>query len=182
MEHRLRGKGGRPWAPPTLVCHWSGRHRGAWVPDPGCLAQRAHRAEPMLTTSSRAAAHHKTSTGKRRLRYHTRASSTGHGMCAAHHTCRVSVANGQPAPRRCYAPVIGTLGHCSPAGGSATTGQPYPAGSARTMRGATVQDGEPPSSKCHTPAGTCRQWGQQQPSAPQLRKTTIVVGPTCHSP
>ena len=31
-------------------CHWSGRHRGAWVPDSGCLAQRAHRAESMLTT------------------------------------------------------------------------------------------------------------------------------------
>ena len=99
-----------------------------------------------ILLASRAAAHRKTNTDKgRRLRYHTRASSTGQGVCAAHHHRRVSVASGQPAPRRCCAPVVDTLGHWSPAGSSATNGQhpcrqckhpnsnrrPHPAGTTR---------------------------------------------------
>ena len=43
---------------------------------------------------------------------------------AGHHTRRVSVANGQPAPGRWYSPVVGTPGHRNRAGGSATNGQP----------------------------------------------------------
>ena len=54
---------------------------------------------------------------------------TGQGKCAAPHSGRVSVANGQPAPRRRYAPRIDTQGHWSghwSRRGSATNGQPYP--------------------------------------------------------
>ena len=93
VEQRLQEKGGptgllgslgpHPWLfeagqPNHHPCHWSGRQQGSsWVPDPGCLAQRAHRAGPILTTSevlgsfpwlfvpilaSRIAAHRKAST------------------------------------------------------------------------------------------------------------------------
>ena len=36
---------------PPLLTATSVTSRGAWVPAPGCLAQRAHWAEPLLTTS-----------------------------------------------------------------------------------------------------------------------------------
>ena len=34
--------------PTARACHRSGRQRSSWVPDPGCLAQRAHRAGPIF--------------------------------------------------------------------------------------------------------------------------------------
>ena len=115
---------------------------GPLGPRPWLFGACARRAESMLTDSgvlgsppwlfvifqaSRAAAHHTTCTGKgKHLQDHTRPLPAAQEVCVAHHHRRVSVANGQPAPRRCYAPVIGTLGHWSFAGGSATTGQPSP--------------------------------------------------------
>ena len=54
----------------------------------------------VILLAGRAAAHHKTSTGKERhLRDHTRASLAGQGVCARTTSAGVSVASGHLAPR-----------------------------------------------------------------------------------
>ena len=94
---------------------------GPLGPRPWLFGACARRAESMLTDSgvlgsppwlfvifqaSRAAAHHTTCTGKgKHLQDHTRPLPAAQEVCVAHHHRRVSVANGQPAPRRCHAPV-----------------------------------------------------------------------------
>ena len=47
----LRQRGSKATTRAGQPLEWQTPDRGTWVPDPGCLAQRAHRAEPMLTTS-----------------------------------------------------------------------------------------------------------------------------------
>ena len=119
------------WIPFLAVCNFSGKQ------------EPQHITQPTLAKESTC----ETTQGS---------SPAGQGVCVAHYHRRVSVANGQSALRRCYAPVGDALGHWSPAGSSATIRQPSSC-SASTTRRATVQGGETPSSRHHTPAGTFSQ-------------------------
>ena len=176
MEHRLRGKGGPtaswgPWVPTPGCLRQRGsrtttraglpqewRQRGAWVPDPGCLAQRAHRAEPMLTSSgvlgsplwlfvpllaSRNAAHRKASASILKTPTVPRKGivDRARGVSSAQHP---QILGRQRAT--CTAQVV-----CTSDWWAALTLQAAQAQRERQQ----CRMGWPPSSNCHTPAGTC---------------------------